>query len=98
MDISVHRVNSRSGCDIEIVHPPTGNNCGGSRVNKKLQTSLKNLLVIKDFPQTGSDMKNAKHMADLNMLIKTLLRSRRPSLAARKQLQEKWLFDCHTHS
>ena len=72
VDISAHRVSSTSGRAIEIVHPPTGNDCGGSRVNKEFAKFLEELVSDRRFlkyTQTGSDMKNAKHMADLNMLI-----------------------------
>ena len=92
MDISVHRVNSRSGHDIEIVHPPTGNNCGGSRVNEKFANFLEELVGDQGFSeylQTGNDMKNAKHMADLNMLINDTFEKQKTIFGSREAASGK---------
>ena len=44
VDISAHRVSSTPDRHIQVVHPPTGNNCGGSRVNKEFETFLGELV------------------------------------------------------
>ena len=72
VDISAHRVSSTPVRHIQVVHPPTGNNCGGSRVNKEFETFLGELVDDKKFSryvQINNPVTNAKHSADLNELI-----------------------------
>ena len=72
MDISAHKVGSIPDRHIEAVHPPTGNDCGGSSVNKEFQKFLEELVNDKGFArylQSKDPVKNAKHSADLNELV-----------------------------
>ncbi len=70
VDISAHRI--ISSANTEVVHPPTGNDCGGSRVNKEFKKFLGELVNDPRFSKylnTGNSMTNAKHNADLNELV-----------------------------
>jgi len=72
IDISAHKVSSSADRHIQIIHPPTGNDCGGSRVNKAFQDFLGELVSDKGFSRylkTRDPVTNAKHAADLNNLI-----------------------------
>ena len=72
VDISAHRVSSTQDRHIEVVHPPTGNNCGGTKVNKEFEMFLERLVKDKRFSKylhTNDLVKNAKHSADLNELV-----------------------------
>jgi len=72
VDISAHQVSSSADRHIQIIHPPTGNDCGGSRVNKAFQDFLGELVSDKGFSRylkTRDPVTNAKHAADLNELI-----------------------------
>ena len=72
VDISAHKVSSAADQHIQIVHPPTGNDCGGSRVNKEFERFLERLVNDKGFSRyllTTDQAANAKHSADLNELI-----------------------------
>ena len=72
VDISAHRVSSTADRYIQVVHPPTGNDCGGSRVNKEFETFLGELVNDEGFSRylkTYDPLTNAKHSADLNELV-----------------------------
>ena len=73
VDISALRVSSRSGGNIEGIHPPTGSDFGGTRVNKEFETFLENAVNDPGFSKyvgTSHSTENAKHKADLNDLIR----------------------------
>ncbi len=70
IDISAHCISSSA--NTEVVHPPTGNDCGGSRVNKEFKKFLGDLVNDPRFLRylnTGNLMANAKHNTDLNELV-----------------------------
>ncbi len=72
VDISAHRISSSTGGHVDIIHPPTGNDWGGTRVNKEFRKFLEELVSDSGFLKycnTGSAQRNAKHKADLNCLI-----------------------------
>ena len=72
VDISAYRVNSIPDIHIQVMHPPTGNNCGGSKVNKKFENFLEDLVNDKGFTrylQKNDPATNATHSADLNELV-----------------------------
>ena len=72
VDISAHRVSSIPDRHIQVVHPPTGNDCGGSKVNKEFEKFLEKLVDDEGFSrylQEDDPETNAKHSADLNELI-----------------------------
>ena len=72
VDISAHRVSSNPDRHVQVVHPPTGNDCGGSRVNEEFEKFLERLVDDKGFSrylQTNNQVANAKHSADLNELV-----------------------------
>ena len=72
VDISAHRVSSAADKYIQVVHPPTGNDCGGSRVNKKFEKFLERLVNDEGFSrylQKNDPETNAKNSADLNELV-----------------------------
>ena len=73
VDISAHKVSSTPDRHLQVVHPPMGNDCGGSRVNKEFQNFLEELVNDKGFARylkANDPVINAKHSADLNDLVK----------------------------
>ena len=57
---------------IRVIHPPTGNDHGGVRVNKEFQGFLQNLVKdegFKSFLCTDDESVNAKNQAHLNELL-----------------------------
>ena len=72
MDISAHLVSVVPDEHIKVIHPPAGNDCGGSRVNKEFARFLQELVRDEDFTKyvsTGITAKDAAHKAYLNELI-----------------------------
>ena len=72
VDISAHKVSSTPDRHLQVVHPPTGNDCGGSRVNKEFEAFLGRLVNDKKFTryvQTNDPLTNARHSAILNELV-----------------------------
>ena len=72
VDISAHRVSSNPDRHVQVVHPPTGNDCGGSKVNKNFENFLESLVDDKGFSkylQSKNPVTNAKHSTDLNELV-----------------------------
>ena len=74
VDISALRVSSRSGGNIEAIHPPTGSDFGGTKVNKEFETFLENAVSDPGFTRyvnTLNQTTDAKHKADWNNLIRS---------------------------
>ena len=72
VDISAYRVSPTPDQHIQIMHPPTGNNCGGSRVNKGFEEFLEDLVSDKGFLRylkKNDLVTNATHSADFNELV-----------------------------
>ena len=72
VDISAHRLRPTPDQHLQVVHPPTGNDCGGSKVNKEFEKFLEKLVNDKGFSkylQSKDPATNAKHSADLNELV-----------------------------
>ena len=72
VDISAHRISSSPEQHIEVILPPTGNDCGGSMVNKKFAEFLGELVGDNTFSQyldTDDKTLKATHRARLNELI-----------------------------
>ena len=72
VDISAHKVSSTPDQHLQVVHPPTGNDCGGSRVNKEFQKFLEALVDDNEFSkylQSKDPVTNAMHSADFNELV-----------------------------
>lgn len=72
VDLSAYRISPTTG-HIEIIHPPTGNDCGGARINDNFMEFLGGLVNDRDlarYLKTPSTEINAKHSAELNYLIR----------------------------
>ena len=72
VDISAHKVSPTPDRHVQVVHPPTGNDCGGSSVNKEFQKFLDKLVNDEGFSRylkANDPSTNAKHSADLNDLV-----------------------------
>lgn len=72
VDITVCQVSKTADQQIESLHHPAGNDCGGSRVNKEFQKFLGNLVDDKDFSNflnTSNEVTNAANKAYLNELV-----------------------------
>ncbi len=73
VDISAYRIADQHGCPyLEMVQPPTGNDSGGTQVNKHFKTFLQKLVCDQDFSKyvaTGNKEQDAKHYAELTELV-----------------------------
>ena len=72
VDIAVCQVSKIADQQIETLHHPAGNDCGGSRVNKEFQKFLENLVDDKDFSEfvnTSNEINNAANQAYLSELV-----------------------------
>lgn len=49
LDISAHRIVKGQQPHIKVIHPPTGNDCGGTCVNKEFEKFLQKLVRDNDF-------------------------------------------------
>ena len=86
VDISAHKVSSTPDQHIQVVHPPTGNEYAGSRVNKEFKAFLGRLVNDKKFTryvQTNDPLTNARHSTELNELVN-------------KIFEEQVVFGCKT--
>ena len=72
VDIYAHKVSPTPDRHVQVVHPPTGNDCGGSKVNEEFKAFLGRLVNDKKFTryvQTNDPLTNARHSANLNELV-----------------------------
>ena len=72
VDISAHRLCPTPDRHVQVVHPPTGNDWGGSKVNKNFENFLESLVDDEGFSkylQSKNPVTNAKHSTDLNELV-----------------------------
>ena len=72
VDISAHRVSQTPDRHVQVMHPPTGNDCGGSKVNKEFEKFLERLVNDVGFSKylkSKYPATNAKNSADLNVLV-----------------------------
>ena len=71
VDISAHCVAGGADPHIRVIHPPTGNGCGGARVNSGFRDFLGALLQDEEFETffTSDECANAKKRAYFNKLI-----------------------------
>ena len=72
VDISAHCLRRNPQMHISVVHPPTGNDFGGSRVNKEFQVFLEALVRddgFERFVSTSDKVVNARNQAYLNELL-----------------------------
>ena len=72
VDISAHCVAGGADPYIRVILPPTGNDCGGTRVNSEFRDFLATLLQDKGFElffTTSDECANAKNRAFINKLI-----------------------------
>ena len=72
VDITVCQVSKIADQQIDSLHYPAGNDCGGTRVNKEFQKFLENLVDDKDFSEfvnNSDEVTNAANKAFLNELV-----------------------------
>jgi len=70
VDITAHTVATQN--QIKVVQPATGNDCGGSKVNKQFQIFLENLVHdegFTTFTSTGDSENDAKNRALIGKLV-----------------------------
>ena len=73
VDITAHTLATRD--QIKVVQPPTGNDCGGSQVNKQFQKFLETLVDDKEFTtftKTGDAESDAKNRSLISELVNEL--------------------------
>ena len=72
VDISAHRLMEDPEPHIRVIHPPTGNDCGGTRVNREFERFLQDLVRDTGFDRfvgTPNVTTNAKNQVYLNELL-----------------------------
>lgn len=72
VDISAHHLSSNPEPHISVIHPPEGNACGGTKVNREFEIFLQKLVGDKDFSQflpTDNDALHAKNSVYVNELV-----------------------------
>jgi molecular chaperone DnaK (HSP70) len=72
VDISAHQIMRDPEPHIRVIHPPTGNSCGGSMVNKEFEKFLQDMVRDKGFHRfvSGhSEIVNAKNRVYMNELL-----------------------------
>ena len=72
VDISAHHVVRDPEPHIKVIHPPTGNDCGGTKVNQEFAKFLQSLVKDDGFSRflcTADEQKNAKNRVYLNELF-----------------------------
>ena len=72
VDISAHHVVRDPEPHIKVIHPPTGNDWGGTKVNKEFSNFLQNMVQDNGFSRflcTPNAQKNAKNIVYLNELL-----------------------------
>ena len=72
VDISAHHLMSNPEPHIRVIHPPTGNNCGGSKINREFEAFLQALVRDNGFSRfvsTDDEEVNAKNRACINELV-----------------------------
>jgi len=87
VDISAHHVSSTPDRHMKVINTPSGNDCGGSSVNKNFLKFLESLVGDKDFSEyiaTSDKSTNASNAAYLNELGNTTFEKQK-RLFARKE-------------
>ena len=72
VDISAHCVEKGLEPQIKVILPPTGNDCGGTKVNKKFKEFLKYLVKDNEFDRfvsTANTVINSRNMFVLDVLV-----------------------------
>ena len=72
VDISAHHLMRDPQPHISVIHPPTGNDCGGSRVNREFEKFLQELVrdsSFERFVSTSDEIANAKNQVFVNELL-----------------------------
>ena len=72
LDISALHLVKKPQAHVSVIHPPTGNDCGGSRVNKEFRTFLEKLVRdtgFEHFIKSNEESVNIKNKESLNVLL-----------------------------
>ena len=72
VDISAHQLMRDPQPHVRVLHPPTGNSCGGSMVNKEFEKFLQDIVqdsVFERFVSGDSEIVNARNRAYMNELL-----------------------------
>ena len=72
VDISAHQLMKHPQPHINVIHTPTGNDCGGNRINKEFQKFLETLVGdpgFSKFLSTPNEKKNAENRIRISKII-----------------------------
>ena len=72
LDISALHLEKKPQAHVSVIHPPTGNDCGGSRVNKEFRAFLEKLVRDTGFEQflrSNEESVNIKNKISLYVLL-----------------------------
>ena len=89
VDISAHCLARNPQTHIRVIHPPTGNDYGGSRVNREFRVFLETMVSDNGFKHFLSTSDDAKNTAHLNELLKATCRGGQDSLEHRPACDKK---------
>ena len=101
VDISAHHVVRDPLPHIKVIHPPTGNDWGGTKVNQEFEKFLQNLVQDIGFYRflcTSDEAKNAKHKVYLNELLYDYFERQKKAFADadEESSSEMWMIELPT--
>ena len=91
VDISAHHLFSTPETHIKVIHPPTGNNCGGTKINKEFKKFLEELVRDPCFVRylsTPNIIANAKHQAYFNELLNDTFEKQKVLLGGKDDISD----------
>ena len=86
VDISAHQVMRDPEPHIRVIHPPTGNSCGGTMVNREFEKFLQDLVRdegFKRFLSGDSEIVNTKNRVYMNELLNETFEKQKKIFAER---------------
>ena len=101
VDISAHCVTGGADPHIRVIHPPTGNDCGGARVNSGFHDFLGALLQDEGFKQffnTSDERANVKNRAYFNEVINETFEKQKVHFGDKKESTEREMLSIELHS
>ena len=100
VDISAHHVIRDPQPHIKVIHPPTGNDWGGTKVNQEFEKFLQNLVQdigFSRFLHTPDESKNAKNKVYLNELLnESFERQKKVFADADEESSDMWMIELPT--
>ena len=101
VDISAHHVVRDPQPHIRVIHPPTGNDWGGTRVNREFEKFLQSLVKDNEFTRflsTPDELKNARNKVFMNELLNENFETQKKMFAETDEdsTSDMWLIELPT--